>query len=296
MEHRALSVSDEIAGYITRDVAQATGLKEGTAVYAGGGDAVIQSVGMGIVQEGTVGLIIGTSGVVSMSLDGFGENAGGKLQFFCSNDPNKWCAFGCQLSSGGSLEWFKNTMYDGKNRYDRINKGVAQSPAGANKLIFLPYLTGERCPHANPEARGVFFGLSVQHSREDMARAVMEGVTYGLKEIFELIKEARPDMQPKEIIVSGGGSKSAVWRQIQADIFNFPVKTLTGASEGGAYGAAIVAGVGKGIWKDIVSASQTLKQETLTNPIPENVEIYSRIFKTYQGLYSDIQNRFKDLG
>ena len=133
-------------------------------------------------------------------------------------------------------------MYDSDDPFKEINDGVEASPAGAKNLLFLPYLVGERCPHADPDARGVFFGLSVSHNKGDMARAVMEGVTFGLKEIYDLIKEAKPDMQPKAVISSGGGSKSKVWRQIQADIFDLPVKTLTGAAEGGAYGAAVVAG------------------------------------------------------
>jgi len=285
--------SDDVTGLITEEAAKETGLKAGTKVYAGGGDAVIQSTGMGIVAEGTVGLIIGTSGVVAMSLDGFGENAGGKLQFFCNNAKDKWSAFGCQLSSGGSLEWFKNTFYDkSDDPFKEINKGAQNSGVGANGVIFLPYLSGERCPHPNPNARGVFYGLSLQHGKGDMARSVMEGVTFGLKEIYELIQQAKPDMKPKEIISSGGGSKSPLWRQIQADIFNLPVKTLTGAAEGGAYGAAVVAGVGAGIWANVEEAAKVLTEETLTMPIPENVAKYNEILKIYKGLYKDLEKRF----
>jgi len=285
--------SDGVAGTITNLAAEATGLKAGTKVYAGGGDAVIQSTGMGIVEEGTVGLIIGTSGVVAMSLDGYGENTGGKLQFFCNNSRDKWSAFGCQLSSGGSLEWFKNTFYfHSDDPFKDINDGAEKSGVGAKGVLFLPYLTGERCPHPNPNAKGVFYGLSLQNDLVDMARAVMEGVTFGLKEIYELIRQAKPDMQPKEVFSSGGGSNSPLWRQIQADIFNLPVKTLTGAAEGGAYGAAIVAGVGAGIWANVEEAAKTLTVETVTLPIPENVKLYDEILKTYKGLYVDLEGRF----
>ncbi len=287
--------SDALAGTITKKAAALTGLAEGTNVYAGGGDAVIQSTGSGIVEEGTVGLIIGTSGIVAMSLDGFGKNEGGRLQFFCNNAANKWSAFGCQLSSGGSLEWFKDTMYDSDDPFKEINDSVEASPAGAKNLLFLPYLVGERCPHADPDARGVFFGLSISHNKGDMARAVMEGVTFGLKEIYDLIKEAKPDMQPKAVISSGGGSKSKVWRQIQADIFDLPVKTLTGAAEGGAYGAAVVAGVGAGIFESVESAAKLLKEETVTLPIKENVAAYKKLFGVYQGLYQDLKGRFKTI-
>jgi xylulokinase len=287
--------SDDLAGYITKKAATLTGLAAGTAVYAGGGDAVIQSTGMGIVEEGTVGLIIGTSGVVAMGLDGFGKNEGGKLQFFCNTAKNKWSAFGCQLSSGGSLEWFKQNLSSKEDPFKEINEGVEASVAGADSLLFLPYLVGERCPHVDANARGVFFGLKISHTKGDMARAVMEGVTFGLKEIYDLIKEAKPDMMPKAVISSGGGSKSKAWRQIQADIFNLPVKTLTGAAEGGAYGAAVVAGVGAGIFESVETASKMLKEETLTLPIAENVAVYQRLFKVYQGLYEDLKDRFKQL-
>ena len=287
--------SDEVAGYVAKEAAEATGLPQGIPVFAGGGDAVIQTTGMGIVKQGTVGLIIGTSGIVSMALDAFGRNEGGKLQFFCNNAKNKWQAFGCQLSSGGSLEWFKNTMYDEENPLKSINTQVEQSPPGAKKLLFLPYLTGERCPYPDPNARGVFFGLSLLHNKGDMVRAVMEGVTFGLRDIYEMIKSAAPQLEPAEVISSGGASKSVIWRQIQADIFGLPVKTQTGAAEGGAYGAAVVAGVGSGIWHSIEHTATMLKEETLTLPISENVKMYDNLYKTYQGLYADLKDRFREI-
>lgn len=285
--------SDQIAGYITSEVALETGLLEGMPVFAGGGDAVIQTTGMGIVKEGTVGLIVGTSGIVSMSLDSFVKNEDGRLQLFCNNDKKKWQAFGCQLSAGGSIEWFKNIMYEEENPLNIINKQVCESPTGAKGLLFLPYLTGERCPHADPYAKGVFFGLSLLHKKGDMARAIMEGVTFGLKEIFELILKANKKLMPKEIISSGGACNSAIWQQIQADIFNLPVKTLTGATEGGAYGAALVAGVGVGIWENIEKATEVLKVESIVNPIIENVMIYSKLYSIYKDLYEDLKERFE---
>ncbi len=287
--------SDEQTGVVTAEAAKTTGLAEGTPVYAGGGDAVIQNTGMGIVAEGTVGLIIGTSGIVAMSLSGFGKNESGKLQFFCNNAKDKWSAFGCQLSSGGSFDWFKDKMYDSDVSFKEIDKSAEASPAGADNLLFLPYLVGERCPHPDPDARGVFFGLKISHNKGDMARAVMEGVTFGLKEIYDLIKEAKPDLQPTFVISSGGGSRSKVWRQIQADIFDLPVKTLTGAAEGGAYGGAVVAGVGAGVFANVEEAASLLKEETETLPIPENVAVYKKLFKVYQGLYTDLKDRFKEI-
>ncbi len=286
--------SDEIAGYVTKEAAEYTGLAERTPVFAGGGDAVIQTTGMGIVKEGTIGLIIGTSGVVSAPLDSFSKNADGLLQFFCNNAEDKWQAFGCQLSSGGSMEWLKDTFFEGIS-YKEIDAGAQACPPGANRLIFLPYLTGERCPYADPHARGVFFGISRTHGKGDFARAVMEGVTMGLFDIFELVKNANPDMNLTEVISSGGGSRSAVWRQIQADVFGLPVKTLTGAAEGGAYGAAVVAGVGAGIWSSIEEAAGILAVETVTEPIKENTAVYRKLHSVYRKLYSDLKERFKEL-
>ncbi|HHU90530.1 MAG TPA: xylulokinase [Clostridiaceae bacterium] len=285
--------SDEVAGYVSKDAD--IGLAEGTPVYAGGGDAVIQTTGMGIVKEGTIGIIIGTSGIVSMSLDSFGRNTGGLLQYFCNNDRNKWQAFGCQLSSGGSMEWVHDSLYPGESFKD-LDAIASKSPAGSNNLLFLPYLTGERCPYADPYAKGVFFGLTRSHGKGDIIRSVMEGVTLGLRDIYELILNANPKMKPTEIISSGGGSRSPLWRQIQADIFGLPVKTLTGAAEGGAYGAAIVAGVGAGIWRNIEDAAECLEDETLTMPIEENSKAYEKLYPVYRGLYSDLKNRFRELG
>lgn len=284
--------SDEAAGFVTAEAAKLTGLPEGLPVYAGGGDAVIQTTGMGIVKEGTIGFIIGTSGVVSMALDGFGVNTGGKTQYFCNNAKDKWQAFGCQLSSGGSMEWFKNTFYPTES-FKTVDADAEGSSPGANGVIFLPYLTGERAPHADPYARAVFYGLSITSSRGDMGRAVMEGVVFGLREIYELIVSTKPDMKPAEVIASGGASKSRIWRQIQADIMGLPVKTLTGAAEGGAYGAAVVAGVGAGLWPSIEHAAEMLAVETVTEPIPENTEKYNEIFKTYSALYQDLKQRFR---
>ena len=285
--------SDEAAGFVTKEAAALTGLPEGLPVYAGGGDAVIQTTGMGIVKEGTIGFIIGTSGIVSMALDGFGKNMGGKTQYFCNNAKDKWQAFGCQLSSGGSMEWFKNVFYPGES-FRMIDEDAEKSSAGANGVVFLPYLTGERAPHADPYARGVFYGLSVTTTRGDMGRAVLEGVVFGLREIYELILSTKPDLKPTEVIASGGAAKSRIWRQIQADVMGLPVKTLTGAAEGGAYGAAVVAGVGAGLWPSIEQAAQMLKVETQTQPNLENTQKYAKIMKTYSGLYQDLKQRFRD--
>jgi len=236
--------SDEVTGHVTAQAAAETGIPEGLPVYGGGGDAVIQNTGMGIIKEGTLGVVMGTSGVVATAMNSFGKNEGGKLQFFCNNAAGKYMAFGCQLSCAGSMEWYKNTFYaESAEPFKEINEGAEASSIGSNGIIFLPYLSGERCPYPDPDARGVFYGLSLLSNKGDMARAVMEGVTFGLYQMYELILNTNPDLEIKEVILSGGGANSKLWKQIVADIFNLPVKILAGAAEGGAYGGALVAGI-----------------------------------------------------
>ncbi len=286
--------SDEVAGKITKEAAMLTGLKEGLPVYAGGGDAVIQNTGMGIVKEGTLGIVMGTSGVVATAMDKFGVNEGGKLQFFCNNASGKYMAFGCQLSCAGSMEWFKNTFFANvQNPFEEINKGAQKSGIGAKGVVFLPYLTGERCPYPNPDARGVFYGLSLVNDLGDMARAVMEGVAFGLRQMYELILKTNESLKIKEIILSGGGANSALWKQIMADVFNLPVKILDGAGEGGAYGGALVAGVGIGIFDSLEQAHKVHKVKEVIEPVAKNHQEYNKVMKIYEKLYFDLLDTFK---
>jgi xylulokinase len=285
--------SDEVTGRVTKQAEELTGLPAGLPVYGGGGDAVIQNTGMGIVKEGTLGVVMGTSGVVATAMNSFGENKGGRLQFFCNNAANKWMAFGCQLSCAGSMEWFKNTFYTESNApFVEINHGAEASPVGAGGVQFLPYLTGERSPYPDPDARGVFFGMSLLTKKGDLARAVMEGVVYGLKQIVDLILNTNPNLEFTEVILSGGAAKSELWKQIVADIFNLPVKILAGAAEGGAYGGAIVAGVGEGIWKSLDEVAVHEVREVI-DPVPENVEAYKKYMKVYDKLYYDLKDTFR---
>ncbi|MBQ3274128.1 MAG: xylulokinase [Christensenellaceae bacterium] len=284
--------SDEVTSYISEETEKELGLKAGTRVYGGGGDAVIQNAGMGIVKEGTLGVVMGTSGVVATPLSTFGVNEGGKLQFFCNNSADKWMAFGCQLSCAGSMEWFKNTFYgDLEKPFVAINKEAEESSVGAGGVQFLPYLTGERCPYSDPAARGVFYGMSLLTKRGDFGRAVMEGVVFGLKQIVDLIKKSNPDLEFKEVILSGGAIHSTLWKQIVADIMGITVKTLKGAAEGGAYGGAIVAGVGEKIWERLDDVD-VLEVDEIIEPIPENVEKYKEVMKVYEKLYFDLKETF----
>ena len=297
--------SPEITGFSTKEVFEATGLPEKTAVTGGGGDSVVQTTGTGLIKEGILGLTIGTAGIIAMGLNSFKFNETGKLQVFCNNSPNKWHIMGVTLAAGGSLQWFKNVLgkYEveqskasGKDVYAIIDEAVSNnSAAGSKNLIFLPYLSGERCPYADPDARGAFIGLTLRHSYEDIARSVLEGVAFSARQVYELITEMDPGLKVSEIRVSGGGSVSLLWRQIIADIFQLPVKTVSGSKEGGAYGAVMIAGTGYGVWPSLEEASNVLKIETENQPNSLNKTIYDNLFGAYKALYPALKGTFDNL-
>ena len=281
------------AGEVTRAAAEETGLPEGLNVYAGGGDAVIQTTGTGLVEPGILGVTIGTSGNVSMGMSGYRDNPEGKLQMFCNNEDGLWHCFGCTLTAGGALSWYVKTLAGedkadaislGKNVYALIDERAAEVPAGSNGVLFAPYLTGERCPYPDPNAKGIFYGLSLGTTRAAMARAVMEGVTFSLKQVVELMSAT---IKPEKVYLSGGGASSELWKQMAADIFELPVYTMSAAKEGGAYGAVLVAGVGAGIWKDLKDAIKVLKEdEKYYTPDPNTIPAYRRAYEKYKLIYS----------
>ena len=281
------------AGEVSKAAALETGLPEGLNVYAGGGDAVIQTTGTGLVEPGILGIVIGTSGNVSMGMDRYSDNPGGKLQMFCNNDKNLWHCFGCTLTAGGALSWFTKTLAGedkadadkaGKNVYALIDERAAQVPPGSSGVLFAPYLSGERCPYPDPNARGIFYGLSLGTTRAEMARAVMEGVTFSLKQVVELMADK---VKPEKIYLSGGGASSELWKQMAADIFEIPVYTMSAAKEGGAYGAVLVAGVGAGIWKSLQDAIKVLKEdEKYYTPSEETRPAYRKAYEKYKMLYA----------
>ena len=242
--------SGDYAGEITTAVGRETGLVPGTPVTAGGGDAVMQTVGSGGINSEVVLLVIGTAGNVTVSLPRPIENPGARLQVFCHVLPEQWVGMGVTLSAGSSLKWFRDRL--GRletalakdfniSAYSLLGEQALQSNPGANGLLFLPYLQGERAPHADPNARGAFIGISSNHTKADLVRAVMEGVGYSLRDVLDLILKA--GISPAHVHASGGGSASPVWRQILADIFARDVTTLDFSEDAGAVGAAIVAGV-----------------------------------------------------
>ncbi len=283
--------SDVITGAVHAKAAELTGLAEGTPVVGGGGDSVIQTTGMGLIEEGILGLTIGTAGIVAMGMSQYLENKGGTLQFFCNNQKDLYHIMGVMLAGGGSYQWYRNTLCEsemsiarqkGVDPYQIMNEAAKQSPAGARRLIYLPYLSGERCPYSDPNLRACFIGLTQGHGKGDISRSVMEGVTYGMRLISESILKLKP-IRMEKIIVSGGGSKADLWRQILSDIFQLPVYTVSGASEGGAYGACMMAGVGAGIWSSLKEACNNLQTETVNDPQTKNKAVYDELY----GIYAD---------
>ena len=281
------------AGTVTEEAAKETGLPAGLNVYAGGGDAVIQTTGTGLVKPGVLGVVIGTSGNVSMGMNGYRENPEGKLQMFCNNEDGLWHCFGCTLTAGGALSWYVKTLAGedkadadklGRNVYGLIDDRASEVPAGSNGVLFAPYLTGERCPYPDPNAKGIFYGLSLGTTRAAMARAVMEGVTFSLKQVVELMSAS---IKPEKVYLSGGGASSELWKQMAADIFELPVYTMSAAKEGGAYGAVLVAGVGAGIWKNLNEAIRVLKEdEKFYTPNPKTIPAYRKAYEKYKLLYT----------
>ena len=287
--------STELAGKVTAEAAKETGLPEGLNCYYGGGDAIIQTTGGGMVKPGTLGVVIGTAGNVAMALDKYEDNPNGALQLFCGNEPGSWMALGVTLTAGGAYRWYRDELgkyekgvaeAEGTNVYDVMGKSAEQSVPGAHGVVFTPYLTGERCPYPDPNCRASFYGLSLSSTKADITRSVMEGVTYSLRQLVDIMGGFAKN---EKVYASGGGSASQLWRQMQADIFDLPVYTMSAASEGGAYGAIMVAGVGAGLWKDLKEAATIIKAETETLPCPENQPAYNDTYEIYCKLYGALK-------
>ncbi|MGE5603122.1 MAG: xylulokinase, partial [Nitrososphaerales archaeon] len=245
--------SHVVTGAITQAVAELTGLKAGTPVVGGGGDQAAQAVGSGIVRPGIVSVTSGTSGVVFAHSDTFSPEPEGRLHVFCHAVAGAWHAMGVMLAAGGAFRWLRDSIggeekaaaaTTGRDPYDLLTQEAASVPPGSEGLLFLPYLSGERCPYPDPKARGAFVGLTLRHGKGHLVRAVLEGVSYGLRDSLELIKGLGVPIE--QVRASGGGAKSPLWRQIQADVFGTEL-VLVNTTEGAAMGAALLAGVGAGV-------------------------------------------------
>jgi xylulokinase len=283
----------EITGTISKEAAQATGLKAGTPVVGGGGDQSAGAVGVGAVRAGVVGLVLGTSGVVFAPTAEPLVEEQGRLQAHCHAVPGRWHFMGVMLSAAGSLRWYRDTVAPGAD-YDDLLAPAATVPAGGEGLIFLPYLTGERAPYPDPNAKGAFIGLTVRHGIPHMTRAVLEGVAFGLRDSMELIKGAGLG-KIEQVRVSGGGARSALWRQILADVLDAELVTVN-TTEGAAYGAALLAGVGAGIWADTDEACDaTIQVVDRVAPQPDQVARYNSFYPVYRSLYGTLKSTFDKL-
>jgi xylulokinase len=283
----------QITGSVNAAAAALTGLTEATPVTAGGGDQAAQAVGVGAVEPGIIGLTVGTSGVVFATTPSALIEPEGRLHAFCHAVPGMWHFMGVMLSAAGSLQWYRDTLALGVSFDDLLQEAKA-IPAGSEGLLFLPYLSGERTPYPDPLARGAFIGLTLRHTRGHMTRAVLEGVAFGLKDCFNLIRNAGLE-QISQVRASGGGTKGALWRQILADVFESELVTVNTA-EGAAFGAALLAGVGAGAWSDVVTACHaTVKITGQTMPNPDNYQIYQRNYRLYREMYPLLSDTFKQL-
>jgi xylulokinase len=290
------------SGKVSALAAQATGLAAGTPVVGGGGDQAAGAVGNGIVEAGVVSSTVGTSGVVFAHLETPAMDEGMRTHTFCHAVPGKWHVMGVMLAAGGSLQWFRNRFCSdeiavaqslGRDPYELMSEAAATAPVGSEGLIFLPYLSGERTPYPNPNARGLFCGLSLRHEKRHLIRAVLEGVAYGLRDSFELI--AGMGATISQIRASGGGARSAVWVQIQADVTG-RAHSYINVDEGPAFGVALLAGVGTGVWSSVPEACHAAIRVVKTlEPDPARAAVYNRGYPIYRSLYAKLDDTFDEL-
>ncbi len=294
--------SCEVTGSLLPEVADNLGLTTATVVVGGAGDNAAAAVGTGVVKEGTAFTTIGTSGVVFAHTDKVAIDPKGRVHTCCCAVPGAWHIMGVTQAAGFSLKWFRDNFCQsyieeakekGVDPYDLINADIETVPVGSDRLIYLPYLNGERTPHLDSEARGVFFGLSGIHTRKHLLRAVMEGVSYSLSDCNEILNEM--GIKVDEMMACGGGGKSKIWRQMLADLYDCKVATIN-QEQGPALGVAILAGVGSGVYDSVEAACDKLITKAKeTSPIEEEAQKYAKYHKLYQKLYSDLKDDYKTL-
>ncbi len=294
--------SPEITGVVTAAAAKATGLAACIPVVGGAGDNAAAAVGTGVVTDGKAFATIGTSGVVFAHTSTLSIDAQGRVHTFCCAVPGAWHVMGVTLSAGASLQWFRTALgadiaadaaKQGLHPYDLMTHLAEQVPIGANKLLFLPYLMGERTPHLDPNCRGAFIGLSAMHQRADMIRAVLEGVTYSLRDCFEILQDMQ--IASRELIACGGGGTSPLWRQMLADVLRCPVTTTLGV-EGPALGAALLAGVGGGLYPSVPAACEAvIRTGDLQPPNVVASARYDNLYGVYRTLYPSLRQSYDAL-
>lgn len=287
------------AGVISRRAAEETGLKAGTIVVAGAGDQAAGAVGAGVVERGIISVSLGTSGVVFAHAESPATDPLLRTHTFCHAVPNQWHLMGVMLSAGGSLRWWRDAVCGeevsaarqcGADPYDLIAASAVNVPAGSEGLLFLPYLTGERTPHADPLARGAFVGLTLRSRKAHLARAVMEGVAYGLNDSLSILRDLQVPIE--EIRITGGGARSAVWRQIIADVFQKPLVGLA-VDEGPALGAALLAGAACSMYSSVTDACRRcVRTAGVTEPNRAHAGIYQHGYERFRKLYRSLKKDF----
>ena len=294
--------SEEVSGQLTAKAAELLGLKAGVPVVGGGGDQAAGAVGNGIVEPGAISATMGTSGVVFAHSEEVQIDPAGSVHTFCHAVRGKWHVMGVVLSAGGSLQWYRNKLAAAEmavaealsvDPYQVICDEAAQAPLGSEGLVFLPYLTGERTPHCDANARGSWIGLSIRHGRAHLARSVMEGATYALRDCLRIIKDMQ--IPVSEIRLSGGGARSPFWRQLQADIYGQEVVTIN-AEEGPAFGVALLAAVGTGGYTTIQEACKATIDVVDRVPHDEKAKtFYDKAYPIYRQLYASLKSDFAAL-
>lgn len=290
--------SPVVSAKLSGEAAKVTGLLQDTPVIAGAGDQAAEAIGCGIVDDGAVSVTIGTSGVTFAATAECEFDRNGKLHAYCHAVPGMWHVMGVMLSGGGSLRWFRDRLGGEEimeaavreiDPYEVLIEGASEVPPGCEGLFFLPYLTGERTPHADPNARGAFIGLTLRHHKWHMTRAVMEGVTFGLMDSIQLVRDMGFDVS--KVRVSGGGARSELWRQMMADVFNAEVATVN-ITQGAAYGAALLAGVGVRVFANVQQAAKSIVRETDSLGPGADAAVYSRYYERYRALYPALAAQF----
>lgn len=298
----AVFESEEVSGTLSQAAGRLLGLPAGVPVVGGAGDNAAGAVGNGIVRRGVLSATLGTSGVVFAHSDEVQCDPQGRLHTFCHAVRGKWQVTGVVLSAGGSLQWYRNVLAQAETAlarrkkidpYELIIAEAASAPAGSEGLFFLPYLTGERTPHADPHARGAWVGLSLRHTRAHLIRAIVEGVTYAMRDSLEIVRQLQ--LPAQEMRLTGGGARSAFWRQLQADVYGIKSVTVN-STEGPAYGVALLAAVGTGAYKSVPEACQaTIRVVDRVSPQARTRRVYDAAFPLYQKLYRSLKDDFREI-
>ncbi len=294
--------SCEVTGKLTKCMAEELGLNEGTIVVGGAGDNAAAAIGTGVCEDGKAFTTIGTSGVVFAHTSSISIDPKGRVHTCCAAVPNSWHVMGVTQGAGLSLKWFRDNFcgseketakYMGVDEYYLMDKQAETVPVGANRLLYLPYLMGERTPHLDPDARGVFFGLSAMHTKKEMLRAVMEGVSYSLRDCVEVFREM--DINVSDMMACGGGGSSPLWRSMLADLYNCPVKTAA-SKEGPALGVALLALTGAGIYSSVPEACKAVvKTDKIQQPDAAKVPEYEKYYQLYREIYPALKAEFAKL-